>query len=76
MAKANKEKAANGSVLESAAQLWAPTDSFRADLHPELKTDFILANPPFNVSDWGGENLRSNVRWKFGAQPLNAANYA
>ena len=41
-------------------------DSFRADLHPDLKADFILANPPFNMSDWGGENLRQDVRWKFG----------
>ena len=37
-------------------------DSFRADLHPDLKADFILANPPFNMSDWGGENLRQDVR--------------
>ena len=45
-------------------------DSFRADLHPDLKADFVpvrkdLANPPFNMSDWGGENLRQDVRWKF-----------
>jgi type I restriction enzyme M protein len=51
-------------------------DSFRADLHPDLKADFILANPPFNMSDWGGENLRSDVRWKFGMPPVNNANYA
>ena len=46
------------------------------DLHPDLKADFILANPPFNMSDWGGENLRQDVRWKFGMPPVNNANYA
>jgi N-6 DNA Methylase len=51
-------------------------DSFRADLHPDLKADFVLANPPFNMSDWGGENLRQDVRWKFGMPPVNNANYA
>ena len=49
-------------------------DSFRRDLHPDLKADFILANPPFNMSDWGGENLRADVRWKFGMPPVNNAN--
>jgi type I restriction enzyme M protein len=51
-------------------------DSFRNDLHPDLKADFILANPPFNMSDWGGEHLREDVRWKFGMPPVNNANYA
>ncbi len=51
-------------------------DSFRQDLHPDLKADFILANPPFNMSDWGGENLRQDARWKFGMPPVNNANYA
>jgi type I restriction enzyme M protein len=51
-------------------------DSFRQDLHPDLKADFILANPPFNMSDWGGENLRQDVRWKYGMPPVNNANYA
>ncbi len=55
--------------------------SFRADLHPDLKADLVpvrkdLANPPFNMSDWGGENLRQDVRWKFGMPPVNNANYA
>lgn len=53
-------------------------DSFRADLHPDLKSDFVpvrkdLANPPFNMSDWGDENLRQDVRWKFGMPPVNNA---
>ena len=50
--------------------------SFRTDLHPDLKADFILANPPSNMSDWDGENLRQDVRWKFGMPPVNNANYA
>jgi type I restriction enzyme M protein len=49
-------------------------DSFRSDLHPDLTADFILANAPFNMSDWGGENLRQDVRWKFGMPPVNKAN--
>ncbi|WP_372359283.1 type I restriction-modification system subunit M [Xanthomonas axonopodis] len=41
-----------------------------------MKADFILANPPFNISDWGGERLREDVRWKFGPPPVGNANYA
>lgn len=51
-------------------------DSFRNDLHKDLKADFILANPPFNMSTWGGEGLREDIRWKFGAPPVRNANYA
>ena len=51
-------------------------DSFRQDLHPDLKADFILAIPPLNLSDWGGETLRADVRWKFGMPPANNVNYA
>jgi len=51
-------------------------DSFFKDLHKDLKADYILANPPFNISDWGGENLREDVRWKYGAPPTGNANYA
>ncbi len=53
-----------------------PADSFVRDLHPDLKADYILANPPFNVSDWSGKLLRDDVRWKFGAPPVGNANYA
>ncbi len=53
-----------------------PADSFHTDLHPDLKADFILANPPFNISDWGGEHLRNDVRWKYGTPPTGNANYA
>jgi type I restriction enzyme M protein len=51
-------------------------DTFRNDLHKDLKADFILANPPFNMSTWGGEGLRDDVRWKFGVPPVRNANYA
>lgn len=51
-------------------------DSFHNDLHKDLKADFILANPPFNMSDWGGERLKEDVRWKLGIPPVNNANYA
>jgi len=51
-------------------------DSFHRDMHPDLKADFILANPPFNMSDWGGDRLRQDVRWKFGVPPMNNANFA
>jgi type I restriction enzyme M protein len=51
-------------------------DSFHNDLHKSLKADYILANPPFNIHDWGGERLREDVRWKYGIPPLNNANYA
>jgi len=51
-------------------------DSFHNDLHKDLKADYILANPPFNVSDWGGERLRDDVRWKYGVPPVSNANFA
>ncbi len=53
-----------------------PADSFHNDLHKDLRADFILANPPFNMSDWGGELLKDDVRWKFGVPPASNANYA
>ena len=51
-------------------------DSFHRDLHPDLKADYVIANPPFNMSDWGGERLREDKRWKYGAPPVGNANYA
>lgn len=51
-------------------------DTFHTDLHKGLKADFIIANPPFNISDWGGEKLREDVRWQFGTPPVGNANYA
>src|SRR5271157_3132847 len=53
-----------------------PADSFRRDLHPDLKADYVLANPPFNDSDWGGGQLRDDARWKFGPPPVGNANFA
>ena len=51
-------------------------DSFHNDRHPDLKADFILANPPFNISDWGGERLTDDKRWQYGTPPKGNANFA
>lgn len=51
-------------------------DTFHNDVHKDLKADFILANPPFNMSDWGGERLEKDVRWKYGRPPVGNANFA
>ncbi len=51
-------------------------DSFHNDQHKDLKADFILANPPFNVSDWGGDRLKDDSRWKYGVPSEGNANYA
>ncbi|MEG0794873.1 MAG: class I SAM-dependent DNA methyltransferase [Bacilli bacterium] len=51
-------------------------DTFHNDLHKILKADYILANPPFNVSDWGGEKLKDDIRWVYGTPPTGNANYA
>jgi type I restriction enzyme M protein len=53
-----------------------PADSFHHDLHKDLKADYILANPPFNMSDWGGERLKEDPRWKYGVPSPGNANYA
>ena len=55
---------------------WNNEGSFHRDAFPDLKADFILANPPFNISDWGGEHVRDDVRWKFGVPPVGNANFA
>ncbi len=51
-------------------------DTFHNDRHPALKADYILANPPFNVSDWGAERLKDDQRWRFGTPPKGNANFA
>ena len=51
-------------------------DTFHNDRHPDLKADYILANPPFNVSNWGGERLVDDQRWKYGVPPKGNANFA
>ena len=53
---------------------WA--DSFHADAHPDLRADFVIANPFFNDSKWGGERLKNDIRWKYGTPPAQNANYA
>jgi type I restriction enzyme M protein len=55
---------------------WNNEGSFHKDELRDLRFDYILANPPFNVSDWGGERLRDDVRWQFGVPPVGNANYA
>jgi len=53
---------------------WA--DTFHNDLHSDLEADYIIANPPFNMKEWGGERLRSDKRWLFGIPPIGNANFA
>lgn len=55
---------------------WNSEGSFLKDAHPDLKADFIIANPPFNISDWSGELLKNDARWKYGTPPTGNANYA
>jgi type I restriction enzyme M protein len=55
---------------------WNNDGSFHKDELRDLKADFVLANPPFNISDWGGDRLREDVRWKYGVPPAGNANYA
>lgn len=55
---------------------WNNEGSFHKDEFRDLKADYVMANPPFNVSDWGGERLREDVRWKYGVPPAGNANYA
>jgi type I restriction enzyme M protein len=53
-----------------------PADTFARDQFPDQKFDYILANPPFNISDWGGEKYESDPRWVYGRPPVGNANYA
>jgi type I restriction enzyme M protein len=55
---------------------WNEQGSFHGDAFKDLRADFVLANPPFNDSDWGGERLREDVRWKYGVPPASNANFA
>ena len=55
---------------------WNNEGSFHKDELKDLRFDYILANPPFNISDWGGERLREDARWTYGAPPVSNANYA
>lgn len=53
-----------------------PADTFARDQFPDVKFDYIMANPPFNISDWGGEKYENDPRWQFGKPPVGNANYA
>jgi len=62
--------------IDSDEVRWNNEGSFLNDAHKDLKADFILANPPFNDSDWKGDLLREDVRWKYGVPPTGNANFA
>jgi len=62
--------------IDSDEVKWNNEGSFLNDAHKDLKADFILANPPFNDSDWKGDLLREDVRWKYGVPPVGNANFA
>lgn len=51
-------------------------DTFLDDRHPTLRADYIMANPPFNLSDWGADKLKEDVRWQYGMPPAGNANFA
>ena len=62
--------------IDSSQVKWNSEGSFLNDAHKDLKADFVIANPPFNDSDWSGELLRKDGRWKYGVPPAGNANYA
>lgn len=62
--------------IDSSQVKWNNEGSFLNDCHKDLKADFVIANPPFNDSDWSGDLLRKDGRWKFGTPPAGNANYA
>jgi type I restriction enzyme M protein len=62
--------------IDASGIAWNNEGSFHKDEWRDKKFDFILANPPFNISDWGGERLREDARWQHGAPPVGNANYA
>jgi type I restriction enzyme M protein len=62
--------------IDSSQVKWNNEGSFLNDAHKDLKADYIIANPPFNVSDWGGDLLRKDGRWQYGVPPTGNANFA
>ena len=62
--------------IESKVVIWNNEGSFLNDAHKDLKADYLLANPPFNDSDWKGELVRDDMRWKYGVPPVGNANFA
>jgi len=63
-------------AIDSSFVKWNNEGSFLNDVHKDLRADYVIANPPFNDSDWSGETLREDVRWKYGAPPIGNANFA
>ena len=61
--------------IDASQVKWNSEGSFLNDAHSDLRADFIIANPPFNVSDWGGEQLRKDGRWQYGGPPVGNANF-
>mgnify|MGYP002708979592 CR=1 FL=1 len=61
--------------IDSSQVKWNNEGSFLNDAHKDLKADYIIANPPFNVSDWGGDLLRNDGRWQYGTPPTGNANF-
>ncbi|MCE2732195.1 MAG: type I restriction-modification system subunit M [Flammeovirgaceae bacterium] len=62
--------------IDSSQVKWNNEGSFLNDAHKDLKADYIIANPPFNVSDWGGDLMRNDGRWQYGTPPTGNANFA
>ncbi|MFC2087813.1 N-6 DNA methylase [Bacteroidota bacterium] len=62
--------------IDSSQVKWNNEGSFLNDAHKDLKSDYIIANPPFNVSDWGGDLMRKDGRWQYGVPPVGNANFA
>jgi len=62
--------------IDSSQVKWNNEGSFLNDAHKDLKSDYIIANPPFNVSDWGGDLMRKDGRWQYGIPPIGNANFA
>jgi type I restriction enzyme M protein len=62
--------------IDSSQVKWNNEGSFLKDEHTDVKVDYIIANPPFNVSDWNGDLLRTDARWQYGVPPVGNANYA
>ena len=62
--------------IDSSQVKWNSEGSFLNDAHKDLKADYIIANPPFNVSDWGGDLMRTDGRWQYGTPPSGNANFA
>ncbi len=62
--------------IDASQVKWNNEGSFLNNVHKDLKADYVIANPPFNVSDWSGDLMRNDARWKFGTPPEGNANYA